>query len=187
MRWIPFVILTYVLMLIQTTLGRVVTIDLQAVGLIGPDLAAIAAVFIAAKSRTELDAVLAAWVLGLALDLTAAAGPGATTVIGPMALAYAAAAWVVFRVRDAFFRERVTTQAFLALVFCGLAHFLWVSMQCLLAGRGLTWGEYGRLLGQAGGLAIYTAVLTPAGFAGLSRIQRWLFAVAPDRGARRRR
>ena len=37
MRWIPFLILAYVVVLAQTTLGRVLVFTTQAVGSIGPD------------------------------------------------------------------------------------------------------------------------------------------------------
>ena len=40
MRWAPFIILLYVTVLVQTTLGRVLTFYSAGMGRIGPDLAA---------------------------------------------------------------------------------------------------------------------------------------------------
>ena len=181
MRWVPFAILTCLLIVVQTTVGRILTFNSSAIGTIGPDLLAIAAVFVALHVRAELDAVIAAWMLGLMLDLAAAGGTGSTTVVGPMPIAYALAAWTIFRIREAFFRERMSSRAFLSLLFCALSHGVWVTVQSLFAGGTATWAGYGSLLLQAAGLALYTAVLTPLGFWGLLRIRKWIFFASPGR------
>jgi len=183
MRWAPFMILAAVLLLVQTTLARVLVFVVAPVGPVGPDLLAIAALFFALRARSGADAILAAWVLGFGLDLAAAGGTGSTTAVGPMAVAYALAAWLAFSIREAFFRERLTAQVFLALLCCSLAHLVWVTAQSLLAG---SWSSYGRLLLQAACLSAYTAVLTPLGLAGLTRLQRW-FLLAPGQPRRVRR
>ena len=184
MRWVPFVILSCLLLVVQTTLGRVLTFNSASVGTIGPDLLAIVAVFVALHVQAELDAAIAAWVLGLALDLAAAGGAGSTTVIGPMPVAYALGAWIVYRVREAFFRERMSSRAFLALLFCGVSHAVWVTAQSLLAGGAATWAGYGSLLLQAAALAVYTAALTPLGFWALLRIRKWILLVPSGRARR---
>jgi rod shape-determining protein MreD len=185
MRWIPFLILTYVVLLIQCTAGRVLVIHPEGLAPIGPDLAALVAVFMAFYARGWADAVLAAWVLGLALDLTAGGGVGATAV-GPMALAYAGAAGLLFRVREAFFRERAMTQALLALAFCLLTHTAWVTVQSLLAHGEVTASAYGLMMLQAVALACYSAALMPLVHFVLARCQRW-FLTAPVGSGRRRR
>jgi cell shape-determining protein MreD len=81
MRWIPFIVVCYVVILIQTSLGRILTLP-SPVGVIGPDFAAILAVFVALRVRSAVDCMLAAWVLGLLIDLTTGGGPGAATVVG---------------------------------------------------------------------------------------------------------
>jgi rod shape-determining protein MreD len=184
MRWIPFLILAYLVVLLQTTAGQFLTIKTAGIGSIGPDLTALVAVFVAFYARNWVDAVLAAWALGLAIDLTAAGGPGAVTVVGPMSIAYCVATGLLFRVREAFFRERALTQALLAWAFCLLAHGLWVTAQSLLAAGEMTWRGYGQTLLQAAALACYTAVLMPMVHFALSKCQRW-FLPAPVGPGRR--
>lgn len=161
MYWIPFVILVYLVMLIQATVWGMLTFTGTAIGTIAPDLAAMVAVFIALNARRGSEVMIAGWVLGLAVDLTTAGGAGAATAVGPMAIGYALAVAAIYRVREAFFRERVLTQAFLAAMFCIVAHGLWVVVQCLLAYEVITWRDFGRLLLQAAALAAYTGALMP--------------------------
>ena len=61
MRWIPFVILAYAIVLLQTTVGRVLVFSTVSAGTIGPDLTALLAVFIAFHVRGWADAMLAGW------------------------------------------------------------------------------------------------------------------------------
>ena len=178
MRWIPFVILAYLVVLMQTTLGRFLTFTTAGIGSIGPDLIAMVAVFVAFYVRNWVDGMLAAWVLGLVVDLTTGGAAAAGTVIGPMPIAYALAAGLLFRVREALFRERALTQALLAGGFCLLTHGLWVTVQSLLAYDAMTWSAYGKTLLQAAALAAYTAALMPLAHFALGKVQRW-FLVAP--------
>ena len=89
MRWVPLAILIYVLVVIQTSLLGVMTLRWAAVGPIRPELGAILAVYLALYARSGTDAMLAAWIMGMAFDLTTGAGPKVSTAIGPMALGYA--------------------------------------------------------------------------------------------------
>lgn len=184
MRWIPFIILAYLLVLVQTTVGKVLTFTSFSIGTVGPDLPALVAVFVALHVRSRADVMLAAWLLGLGLDLTAGGGPGGSAAIGPMPIAYALAAACLYQVREAFFRERALTQGLLAMGFCILAHGTWVTLQSLLAIRAMTWSAYGRVLMQAAALAVYTAALMPLAHWGLWRYQRWF--ITPPAGRRRR-
>ena len=187
MRWIPFLILAYVVVLAQTTLGRVLVFTTQAVGSIGPDLMALVAVFVAFYVRGWADAMLAGWVLGMTLDLSTAGGAGSVTALGPMSIAYALAAGLIYRIREAFFRERALTQTLLAWLFCLVTHGLWVTFQSLLALKEMTWGAYGRIVLQALALASYTALLMPMAHFGLARCQRWFLAAPVGPGRRMRR
>jgi rod shape-determining protein MreD len=187
MRWIPFAILAYLVVLLQTTVGRFLTFTPSGIGSIGPDLAALLAVFIACRVRSWPDAILAAWALGLAVDLTTGGGVGAGPVVGPMALAYALVAALLFRVREAFFRERALTQVLLAAAFCVLAHAAWVTVQSLLAWGAVSWSAYGRTLLQAALLAAYTGLLMPLAHVALARIQRWFLAAPVAARGRGRR
>jgi len=186
MRWIPFVILAWLLVIVQTTLGRVLTLSGTPIGSIGPDFLAILAVFVALQARSGLDAALAAWVLGLALDLTAAGGVTSPTVVGPMPIAYALAATLVYWLREAVFRERALIQALLAALFCLVAHGIWVTAQSLRASGEMTWSAYGEVLVQAVALAAYTALLMPMGYWALRYLRR-IFMMAPSGRSRRRR
>lgn len=185
MRWIPLLLLAYLLVLIQTSLGRVLSIHTDPLGVLSVDLLAILAAYLALHARSGLDAVLGAWALGLMLDLTSSGGVSASTVIGPMALGYVLAGGLLFRIREAFFGERALTQAALTLVFCLVAHGFWVTAQASLAG-GMSWPAYGRILLQAGALALYTAALTPLVHYLLNLIAKWFIAVPAARGQGRR-
>jgi rod shape-determining protein MreD len=184
MRWIPILLLAYVLVLLQATVGDVLTWTGAPIGAIGPDLLAVAAVFLALYAPTLADAMLAGWVLGLALDLSTAGSPAGATAVGPMALGYAFAAAIIFQMREAVFRERKTTQMLLALLFCGVSHGLWITLQSLLSWGEVSWSGYGRLWAQAGALAAYTALLMPLGYAGLKRLRRWFVSLPAGRRVR---
>ena len=185
MRWIFFLILAYIVVLFQTTFGRALIFNMPGVGTMGPDLAAILAVFVALRVKSGLDAMLAAWVLGLGVDLTMGGAAGAATVVGPMAVGYCLSAGLVYRVREAFFRERVLPQIVLVIAFCIVAHVFWIVCQSLLAAA--TWSGFAALLIQALGLALYTAVLTPLGHFALSKCQVWFLHAPPRRTGRLRR
>lgn len=186
MRWIPLLILTYLVVLLETTLGRALFINTASLGAVGPDLTALVVVFVAFYARSATDAMLTAWILGFAVDLTVGGAMGAMPVVGPMSIAYSLVAGLLWRVRDAFFRERATTQALLALAFCVLTHGLWVTAQAILA-SGPGGGDYGRTLLQAIAGACYTALLMPLAHYGLSKCQRMLLVspVGPTRRMRR--
>ena len=182
MRWVPFLILVYAVLLVQTTLGKLMTFQRTAWGTVGPDLAAIVAVFLALRLREGVDLALATWTLGLAVDLTTV-GPA----VGPMALAYVAAGAAIWKLREAVFRERPGAQMILALVFCVLAHGLWVTIESImLPASERSWAHYGRLLKQAFALGLYTAALMPLGHWALRKVERFLIAPLSgrSRGAR---
>ena len=186
MRWIPFLIQTYLVVLFQCTAARILVVQGGGFGPVGPDFAALVAVFVTLHARSWVDALLAVCVLGVALDLSAGGGVGATAV-GPMSLSYALVAGLLFRVREAFFRERALTQALLALAFCLLTHVVWVTLQSLLAIGVIDGGAYGRMLLQALALACYSAVLMPLVHLLLSRCQRWFLTAPVGPGRRGRR
>jgi len=186
MRWIPFLILAYVVMLMETSMSRLLFINVPGLGSIGPDLAAMVVVFVALYTRAATDAMIAGWVLGLAVDLTSGGGIGAMTVVGPMSIAYCLLAWQLWRVREAFFRERAVTQIVLTLFFALAAHFIWVTVQALAAPGKVTFGDYGLALIQAAGIACYTALLMPLAHFALIRVQRVILTnpAGPSRGRR---
>ncbi len=184
MRWVPFVILAYLTLVVQSTLCGIIDFDIGAMGHVAPDLLAMVAVFVALRGPNLSAVMIAAWVLGFATDLTAVGGVTAATVVGPMSLAYAVGAWLIFRMREAVFSEHAVTQGMLALVFCLVSHLIWVTAQTALTG---SWAYYGQLVAQVGGVSLYTALLTPMGFWMLSMVQGLFIEVSTRRTRRSRR
>lgn len=176
MHWIALAILALGVTVLQTTVLYLVKVPVGSVGWARPDLLAVVAVFVCLTAQGTTNVMLAAWGLGMLADLTTG---GAPTVVGPMSLAYVVAAAAVFHIREAFFRDRVSTRAILGGLFCLLAHGLWVTVQCLLGMR-----HYGSRMLLALLVSAYTAVAAPICFLGLVRIERWL--VVPS-GRRSRR
>jgi rod shape-determining protein MreD len=186
MRWPGFLIVAYLVVLIQTTLGRILTVDDFPLGAVGPDFMVLLAVFIALNARSVTEAMLGGWVLGLLVDLTTAGGAGLATRVGPMAVIYCGAVWVVYRLREAFFRDRALPQMVLAAIFCLLAHVLWCTVQSLLGIETMTLGAYGRMMLQASLNAVYTALLMPLAYVLLSAIRNWMLLPPPSRVGRPR-
>jgi cell shape-determining protein MreD len=181
MRWILWIILAYLALAVQNALGILIGIHTSWLGDIRPDILAAAAVFVVLTVRNLHDVIIACWLLGLGLDLTSGQG-----VVGPMALAYSGAAFVVFRVRDAFFRDRLSSQIIMTAIFALMAHVAWITLQLVLALRSAHWESLGRLLLQACVLTLYSGLLAPMVFALLGRCSRWLIAPAAGRGSRER-
>ncbi len=187
MRWIPFILIAYMVVLLQTSVTGLLMFSAGSIGSVGPDLLAMLAVFVAITARQSVEVMLAAWVLGFAADLTAGGGAGAVTAIGPMSISYVLAAGMVFQVREAFFRERTFTKVMLVLAFCLLAHPMWVTLQTLRSIGAMSWGDYGRLLLQALLLSAYTAVLAPFAFFVFSRMGGLILASQSSRQRRSHR
>jgi len=181
MRWIPFVILIYVAVLLQVALASL-PVRFSLTGNIAPDLLAIIAVFFALSVRDPRDAMMAAWSLGLAMDLMICGMGGIVTAVGPMAIAYAMASGVIFRVREAFFRERALARALLTLLFCIIVHSMWVTMQTILA---LGWSAWWPGIARAIGMSIYTALIAPFVCMALQRCGGWFIATPARRLGRR--
>ncbi|MDP6635583.1 MAG: rod shape-determining protein MreD [Phycisphaerae bacterium] len=181
MRWIPFVILIYFAVLIQVALGAL-PVRFAVTGDIAPDITAVLAVFFALALRDPRDVMMAAWALGLAMDLMLCGMGGVVTAVGPMAVAYAVGAAAVFRVREAFFRERALARALLTLLFCLVVHSMWVTMQTLI---GFAWSAWWPAIMKAIGISIYTSAVAPLVCLGLQRCGGW-FIATPARRLRRR-
>jgi rod shape-determining protein MreD len=182
MRWIPFILLTLLVVLLQRTLGPVLTFTPRGIGSVGPDLAAMVAVYVACQTRTWEDAMLGGWLLGFAVDIAVGA---AGVAVGPMAITYALAAGLLFRSRDAFFHERAVTQGVLGMGFCLVAHGLWVTFQSMLGSPGMDWNVYGHTMLQAALLALYTGGLMPLAHALLRGVRRLIIVAPAGRGGRR--
>ena len=174
MRWIYFILVALAAVLVQTTVGQVLWIP-TSLGWVHPVFPASVAVFVGLYARGATDAALAGWALGFAMDLTGSGGG-----MGLSALLYALAAAGLYRIRGAFFRERVVTQMLLGFLFCVFVHELWVAYDAAIFGA----GSHGRMAFQALGISAYTAVVTPPVFALLRRVERAIVA-PPAAGGRR--
>ena len=155
MRWVFFMLLAYLAIVVQTSLAAVLAVPSDALGMnIRPDLLIAVAVFISLRVRAGTDAVLAGWVLGLLMDLTTI-----NTPIGMYAITFALAAAVVYRTRDAVFTDNPLTQFVLGLVCCLLAQGAAV-LFANLAVRDSSWRLWRELAGVLL-VAVYTAIATP--------------------------
>jgi rod shape-determining protein MreD len=181
MRWIPFVILIYFSVLAQVAVANL-PVQFAITGDIAPNITAVLAVFFALSLRDPRDALMAAWSLGFAMDLMLTGMGGVATAVGPMSIAYVLGASVIFRVREAFFRERALARALLSLLFCLIAHSLWVTMQTLL---GFAWSAWLPAITKAIGISLYTAITAPFICIIMHRCGGW-FVAAPARRLRRR-
>lgn len=181
MRWVLLAILIYLLSLVHTSLGGLLTFTVPSLGNVSPDLLAILAVLLAMHAVSAADAMLAAWLMGLVIDLTTGAGAEASTAVGVMSLTYALAAGVIYRLREIVFRDSVMAQCLMVVVFCILAHWLWVTVQWIIALRFMMWSGYGVMLFQATALAFYSAVLTGLLSWPLRRCIRWIIVIPPGR------
>jgi hypothetical protein len=184
MRWIPLAIVTYIVVIAQTTLGSLLTFSFGRLGRVGPDLLAPLAVYIALRGPGAVEVMLSGWILGLAIDLTTATGPGAieTAALGPMAISYAIVAGVLFKLREAVFADRRVTQMALVFVFVLLSHVGWLLAQASLA---WSWQGMATMLAVASTRAIYTGVLAGLIFPLLRRVGGGLFII-PAAGRSRR-
>ena len=180
MRWIIFIIIAYLTIVVQTSLGDLLSCNFGSMGRVSPDFVAMLAVFVAVNVRSGTDAVLAGTILGWGMDLAS----GGATVVGPMPLAYALASMTVYRVRGAFFRDRILSRAMLALGFCLLAYPIWVTLQTLFNYGSVAAGDYGKMLLQAISRSVYTALLMPIAYLIFEKVHRWLM-VAPAGRSRR--
>lgn len=176
MRWFYFLLIVLIGTMVQTTLAQFLWVRTP-VGWVGPEILAVVAVYFAFNARSGVDAALAGWILGFALDLTTS-GEG----MGLLSLLYAALSAGLFVVRRAFFRERMLSQMLTTLAFCLAAYQVWTLYVLVMAGLPLSsWP--GRAL-QAAGLAGYTALVAPALFAALKRAGRAVIISPSDFGGR---
>ena len=187
MRWIPLAIYAYLAVVAQTTLGSFLTFTFGRLGRVGPDLLAPLAVYIALRGPGAVEVMISGWMLGMALDLTTSAGPGAvqTAALGPMAISYALVAGVIYRLREAVFAERRITQMVLVFAFVLLSHIGWLLAQ---AGLAWSWRGMGGLLATASARAFYTGALAAVILPLLRHVGGILFvlpAVGRRRGGRR--
>ncbi|MFO0972262.1 MAG: rod shape-determining protein MreD [Phycisphaerae bacterium] len=151
MHWVAFALVTYVVCVLQTTLMG--WIEIHA---IRPELPAMVATFYALLARRP-DALLAATLLGLAVDLNSA-GPATRGALGVHALAFGVAALAVVRVREVLDRDNVLTYVMLVAVW------VFAAALAMAAHAGWARSSFAEFRADAGrGLhaALYSALVAP--------------------------
>jgi rod shape-determining protein MreD len=161
MRWLPFFILAYIALGVQSGLS-----GYDQVYRGRPNLVLLAALFVAVHAQRDA-ALLAAFMLGLMQDLLT------DSPLGLNAFAYGAIAALVVSVQEVVYRDHVLTHVSLGLI-CGLIYAAIVYVHGLIyhwahAGRS-SWARPSLLPLLAG--AVYTAALAPVVLYVLQRFRR---------------
>ena len=157
MKWFPFAILALVFLLCQTTLAPYLRI-----GTIQPEWTFVLVVHYALWGVWP-DAAIAAWLLGLGVDLWS------DDPAGLHAFCYGAAAWGILRVRHVMFREHPITHVVVTFLF------LFGIQLIVMLVRGWKLGTLGtdHLLWTAVVASACTAVWAPLFHWPLQRVRRW--------------
>jgi len=151
MSWIAFGILLYLVTVVQTAL-----VPFLAVQGVRPDLMIILAVFYALSARSA-DALIACWIIGLAMDLTSQSYSAAANV-GVSALTLGLVSLLPVALRDLTFRDSAVTQLlFTFLVKLLAACLVGLHLVCVTDRR----ERLSDILWAALYAAIYTAILAP--------------------------
>ena len=147
MKWIPFIILAIITITCQTTVVQAMAIRTQG-NVIWPDWMFILATHYALWGPMP-DVAIAAWLLGLGVDIHTEGR------IGLFAFLYGAAAWLLLYIRQALYRENAVTQVILTLIMMFL-----VQAAALFYTR---WASHANTTSSSLWLAaLYTAVYTAA-------------------------
>lgn len=158
MRWLPFIILAIVMLVLQGTIVQKI-----AIRGVWPDWMFILAVYYALWGRWP-DAAIAAWILGLLVDLQSRGW------IGLNAFCFGGAAWAILYIRQALFRDHPITQVVVTLVFALGVRLAVGGYDAWRAGGGIPVGEIGSL---AFFTALYTAACAPYVHWALIRVSGW--------------
>lgn len=158
MKWLPFGILACITIICQTTF-----VPSMAIHHIWPDWMFVLAVHYALWGPWP-DAAIAAWLLGLIVDLQS------SDRIGLYAFSFGAAAWAIMYVRQAVFRDHPLTHVVMTLFFAFGVRLLaaFYDWWC-----GTTSGSFGALFYPAFFTALYTAACAPYLFWPLIRMGKW--------------
>lgn len=171
MRWFYYLILALLAVLLQSTVVQVLWFRTGS-GWTGPDVVAAVAIFVGLSARTSLDAALAGWLAGMALDLTLTGGG-----MGLLGLLYAGACAAIVHLRHAMLRDKALTQFILGLLFCLFVYGPWMLYQQIISPA----SSLGSQALQVLGVALTTALLTPLVVAALKRVQRFLIPAGSAR------
>ncbi len=147
MRWISFVILACIGIVLQTTVAHRLQINN-----VSPDLMLIITVHYALHAISP-DAMIAAWLLGFSIDLY---GSGR---LGVFAFGFGVVAALIVQLRDSMFRDHPLTSLFVTLT-CAWAVHLMAGIHFILTHPNAPRGIVDVFL-YAAYTAMYTAALAP--------------------------
>ena len=177
MRWIVFAVLLYAAVVLQTALMPFA--ELHGVR---PDLPALLATFVA-LTAPGADALLAAFVTGIVVDLCDSSFAGGRANVGVNALAYTLVMGLLVRLRRLMFREHASTFFIVSGLSTASIHALaavhaaWATDTLRELPSGLLWPCFA---------ALYTALVSPYAF-WLLRRTRPVLGVGPIRTLRAKR
>ncbi len=171
MRWIAFFIVLYLLTVLQTTVAPFVAIH----GVV-PHLLIIFAVHYILSAK-EIDAALACWCIGFAIDLTTLNFAGYSNV-GVYSFSLGLIGFVAVRMRELTFRDSPVAQClftFAVLVSLGIMTGLHAAY--VLGDGSAFWQQFTLAWWQA----VYTGMMAPYGLWILNRLRAVLGVGVPSR------
>ena len=181
MRWQIYAVFAIAAVVLDTSLLQVLTI--RTVGDIRP-VASIVVVTFVAMFAPRATALWAAWALGVLVDLCTdlpVRGGSVAYLIGPHALGYVFAVYLILQVRAMVFRRRVMTLGMMTIVSAfaaSLAVIAIYSVRRWYPEAPLEWTQYGptgELLRRLG-IALYSGLLAiPLGWILLGTAGMWGF------------
>lgn len=168
MRWVVFLVLAVPILTAQSALS-------QRMELFGarPDWLLVLVVFVALHARRH-DAVLGAWVLGMAADLMT------IERCGLIAISYVLVTVAVVAVREFLFRQRAITQFVVTLVVGMAVHGAWMVYRRIMYPP--TIPAFDDFVVGVLFVAVYTALWAPPIHACLLRLRKPLGFAAPRYG-----
>ncbi|MCA9290382.1 MAG: hypothetical protein KDA25_04585 [Phycisphaerales bacterium] len=189
MRWSVFIVFAFVAFVFDVSLAGLFAVGRDAA--FEPSIIACLAVFIALFA-SRMSALWACWILGMLVDLSHGVGlPDATTIriLGPHALGFVIAGYMLLQVRTMVFRRRALTFVVLTFSFLVLAHVAAVAIAALrswLPGTEAVWAGHRPVdeLFRRFFLAAYSAVVAfPVGWALVRTVPAWGFQSGAARSA----
>jgi rod shape-determining protein MreD len=161
MHWIGFGIVLYCVTALQASL-----VPFIAIHTVRPDLMVIIAVHYCLAARSS-DAMLAAWFVGLAIDLTSLSYTGASNV-GVHALSLGLIGFVIVKMRELTFRESIWTQLFFCFAAKTAMEVLAACHMRFVLDAHPSWFQ---IVSGAASAGLYTALLAPYGHWMLRRLR----------------
>ena len=192
MRWTVFAMFAVTVLVLDTSLVHVLRLG-DAPGGVWPSATACLAVFVSLFA-SRIAALWACFALGLLLDLCSSepAGGESITVVGPQALGFVLASFLVIQLRSMVFRRRALTVGFLTVVFL-LAADVVVMVVFVIRGwfpeLAVTWTQTtaGPELLRRFLMALYSGIVAiPIGWLLMQTLPFWGFPTHIARSAMRR-